>query len=256
MPGIRSASASLLALPGGRVSRDTWPSAVLFDLDGTLADSFVGIHAALAQALVEFGFPTRDLDWVRRHVGRGARPLLVDAMGRNDEDLVLRVGERFGALYWETFLDATPARPDAAGLLSLAHDNTGGRVAVVSNKAERLCRTWLEYVGLAGWVRLVAGPDTFGACKPDPAAVLPVLGALGVAADEALLIGDMPIDAVTADNSGMAALLVRGGAADEDELRVARPLAVLAGLDEVAAWLLEHGRGWGYHTHPGRRLGG
>ncbi len=238
------------------MSVDLWPAAVLFDLDGTLADSFAGIHSALAQALAEFGLPGRDLDWVRRHVGRGARPLLDDAVGHDDEALVLRVGERFGALYRATYLDGTPARRGAAELLSFVHATTGGRVAVVSNKAEALCRTWLEHVCLAGWVELVAGPDTFAACKPDPAAVLPVLRALGVDAGEALLIGDMPIDAVTADNAGLRALLVCGGAADEDELRQSRPLAVLSGLDEVAGWLVEHGRGWGYHTHPGRRLGG
>lgn len=235
---------------------ERWPAAVLFDLDGTLADSFAGIHAALAQALVEFGLPARDLDWVRRHVGRGARPLLDDAVGRDDEELVAGVGERFGVLYRATYLESTPARPGAAELLSLVHAATGGRVAVVSNKAETLCRTWLEFVGLARWVSLVAGPDTYGAAKPDPAAVLPVLGALGVAAGEALLIGDMPIDAVTAANAGMAAVLVAGGAAEEDELRAAQPRVVLRDLQEVAAWLLEHGRGWGYHRHSGRRVGG
>jgi phosphoglycolate phosphatase-like HAD superfamily hydrolase len=74
-----------------------------------------------------------------------------------------------------------------------------------------------------------------------------------VAAEAAVLVGDMPIDAVTAANAGMGALLVSGGAAGEDELRQAQPLAVLSGLPEVAAWLLEHGRGWDYHRHPGRR---
>ncbi len=233
-----------------------WPAAVLFDLDGTLADSFAGIHAALAHALEEFGLPPRDLEWVRRHVGRGARPLLEDAVGRRDDKLVARLAERFGALYRASYLDATPPRAGAAELLELVHANTAGRVAVVSNKAEELCRTWLDHVGLGGWVALVAGPDTFAASKPDPAAVLPVLQALGVAAEAALLVGDMPIDAVTAANAGVGAVLVTGGAADKDELLQARPLAVLFGLSEVASWLLEHGRGWGYHTHQGRRHGG
>ncbi len=234
---------------------DLWPAAVLFDLDGTLADSFVGIHGALAQALAEFGLPPRDLEWVRRHVGRGARPLVEDAVGRGDDALVVRVGERFGALYRATYLDATPVRAGAKELLDLVHGNTSGRVAVVSNKAAGLCQRWLEHVGLAGWVRLVAGPDTFGASKPDPAAVLPVLQALGVPAAQALLVGDMPIDAVTAANVGMDAVLVSGGAADEEDLLGAKPLAVLPGLPELAGWLVEHGRGWGYHTHPGRRNG-
>lgn len=236
------------------MSNDLWPAAVLFDLDGTLADSFAGIHAALARALAEFGLPPRELDWVRRHVGRGARALLEDAIGHGDEALLLRVGERFGTLYRATYLGFTPARPKAAELLSFVHATTGGRVAVVSNKAEALCRTWLEHVRLAGWVRLVAGPDTYGASKPDPAAVLPVLEALGVHAGAALLVGDMPIDALAAGNAGVAAVLVAGGAAGAHELERAGALAVVPTLDDVARWLVKRGRGWDYDRYPGRRL--
>lgn len=225
-----------------------WPAAVLLDLDGTLADSFVGIHAALALALAESGLPPRDLDWVRRHVGRGARPLMEDAVGTGKEELVRRVGERFGEVYRATYLQNTPMRAGAAELLALAHANTGGRVAVVSNKLESLCRTWLDHVGLGRWVPLVAGPDTYGAAKPDPAAVLPVLEAFGVPPEAGLLVGDMPIDALTAANVGMAAILVGGGAAEQEELRRARPLALVGDLGEVAQWLVQQGRGWGYHT--------
>lgn len=235
------------------MSREVWPAAVLFDLDGTLADSFAGIHAALTRALEEFGLAPRELDWVRRHVGRGARPLVEDAVGRKDEALLQRVGERFGELYRASYLAATPPRPGAAALLQLAHTNTAGRVAVVSNKVAELCQRWLEHEGLAGWVRLVAGPDTFGASKPDPAAVLPVLAALGVGGHQTLLVGDMPIDAATAAAVGAAALLVAGGAAPADELWAAGPLAVLTGLAEVGDWLVRHGRGWHYHTPAERR---
>lgn len=225
-----------------------WPAAMLFDLDGTLADSFAGIHAALAQALVEFGLPPRDLEWVRRHVGRGARPLLEDAIGGGEEELVTRVGKRFGEVYRATYLHNTPVRKWAAELLSLAHANTNGRVAVVSNKAESLCRSWLDHVGLGRWVALVAGPDTYGTAKPDPAAVLPVLAALGVTPAAALLVGDMPIDAVTATNAGMASILVGGGATDGEELRHASSLAVVDDLGQVVEWVMKHARGWDYHT--------
>lgn len=221
-----------------------WPGAVLFDLDGTLADSFTGIHSALARALVELGLPPRELEWVKRHVGRGARPLLEDALGGHDCTLLEPLAARFGEIYRATYLELTPPRPGAAQLLALAHANTGGRVAVLSNKLAPLCQHWLAHEGLGEWVGLVAGPDTFGASKPDPAAVQPVLEYLGVSAEAALLVGDMPIDALTAQQAGMEAVLVVGGAAGEEELRQTGALAVLPGLPEVAAWLLEHGRGW------------
>ncbi len=237
------------------MTESRWPEAVLFDLDGTLADSFFGIQAALARALESLGLPQRDVDWVRRHVGRGARPLLEDALGGEHAHLLSALGERFQRLYIATYLDNTPPRQGAAELLALAHANTSGRVAVVSNKVAPLCRTWLEHVGLLRWVALVAGPDTYGAAKPDPAAVLPVLEAFGVPPEAGLLVGDMPIDAETAANAGMASLLVEGGAADRDELRQAHPRSVVGDLGEVREWLLQHARGWGYHVSSEGRSG-
>ena len=221
-----------------------WPRAVVFELDGTLADSFAAIDAALNLALAECDRPARDLEWTRAHVGRGAVELVRDAVAPAGEEAMRAVGAAFARHYEAIYREQTPPLPGAAEVLALVAERTGGKVGVVSNKYARLCRGWLDHWDLARFVASVAGPDTTGVRKPDPAALSPVLAALGVAPGEALLVGDMEVDAATGRNAGVAVVLLAGGASAPEALAAAGALAVLAGLRDLPAWLAAHGRGW------------
>ena len=227
------------------MSGSPWPLAVIFDLDGTLADSFTAIEVALNRALSECGLPARDLEWTRSHVGRGAVELVKAAVAPAGEPVMRAVGAAFARHYEAIYREQTPPLPGAGEVLALAAARTGGRVAVVSNKYARLCRGWLEHWGLAVHVAVVAGPDTSGARKPDPAALLPVLDELGVSPADALLVGDMDVDAETGHNAGVTVVLVGGGAMPVAALQAAGALAVLGGLSDLPGWLAVNGRGWG-----------
>lgn len=221
------------------------PRAVLFDLDGTLAASFPAITRALNRALRESGLPEHTLDWVQRHVGRGAAALLQDAVEpRPDESVARAVGGRFSVIYREIFLDETPPLPGASDVLARVAERTSGKVAVVSNKATELCRLWLEHWRLDHHVAVVSGSDGSGARKPDPAAVAPVLGALGVHGEEALLVGDMDIDVATGRGAGIPVVVVRTAITDAPALLAAGALAVLSELRDLLPWLAANGSGW------------
>ena len=250
--------ATLAADRGGALSAmpSAVPSAVLFDLDGTLADSFAGIRLALNAALAERGVPERDLEWVRRHVGRGALELVRDAAGaRVGEAPLVALTARYLALYRATFLERTPAYPDAAAVLAFTAAGTGGRVAVVSNKDEELSRLWLRHTGLERHVAAVVGPDTYGVRKPDPGVLGPVLRGFGVAAGDALLVGDMAVDVAAGAAIGMPVVGVTADPAAAAALRAAGAAAVLDRLGELPGWLVEHGSGWRYHGPVGTSHG-
>ena len=221
------------------------PAAVVFDLDGTLADSFAAIREALNAALREHGLAERDLPWVRTHVGRGAVELLRDAVGADrDEELRRAVGARFGAVYREIYLEQTPPMPGAGEVLELVAARTLGKVAVVSNKYEELCRGWLAHWGLAPHVASVVGPDTYGVRKPDPGTVLPALERFGVRPGDALMVGDMEIDVSTANAAGVPAVAVHVEAGVAEKLLAAGALAALDTLRELPPWLARNGTGW------------
>jgi phosphoglycolate phosphatase len=228
-------------------ARKVVPAAVLFDLDGTLADSFEGIRYALNAALREEGLPEHDLAWVRAHVGRGAAALVHDAVGDGAGEAVAhRVGARFAQHYRATYLDLTPALPDAGAVLAFVWERTGGKVAVVSNKNEDLTRAWLRHVGLARYVAAVVGPETYGVRKPDPAAVLPVLRAFDIEPSDALLVGDMEVDVATARAVGSPIVAVHADPRAREALLAAGAAAALPAVGGLPAWLEENGSGWRY----------
>ena len=221
------------------------PCALLFDLDGTLADSFAAIRDALNAGLREHGLGEYDLAWVRTHVGRGAAELVRDAVGaENDEALRRSVGTRFGAHYREIYLDQTPPLPGAGDVLAFVAARVGGKVAVISNKYEELSRAWLAHWGLAPHVAVVVGPETYGVRKPDPGALVPVLEDFGVSPADALLVGDMQVDVAAARAAGVPMLAVQSDPAAAEALRVAGAVDVLPAVAEVPAWLVRHGVGW------------
>ncbi len=221
------------------------PAAVLFDLDGTLADSFEGIERALNRALSECLLPAHSLEWVRAHVGRGMAELIVDAVPAGTEEAVARrVGRLCLAHYRRCFVADSPPVPGAREVLAHVRARCRERVAVVSNKLESLTRAWLAGWGLDTLVGRVVGPDTFGVPKPDPGAVLPLLAELGVAPSDALLVGDMAYDAATGRAAGIPTLGVRQSWVPQASLRQAGMLAVLFDLRDLPAWLAGNGVGW------------
>ena len=221
------------------------PCALLFDLDGTLADSFAAIRDALNAGLREHGLGEYDLAWVRTHVGRGAAELVRDAVGaESDEALRRSVGARFGARYREIYLDQTPPLPGAGDVLAFVAARVGGKVAVISNKYEELSRVWLAHWGLAPHVAVVVGPETYGVRKPDPGALVPVLERFGVSPADALLVGDMQVDVAAARAAGVPMLAVQSDPAAAEALRAAGAVDVLPAVAEVPAWLVRHGLGW------------
>lgn len=227
--------------PSASELEERWPRAVLFDLDGTLADSFPIIQQALAAALSGEGLPPRSLAWVRQHVGRGAEALIRDAVGeRADGACVERVRRRYMEAYNHIPLAETPPAPGAAEALAFVWARTEGGVAVVSNKVASWSSRWLAHWGLAGFVAVVSGPDVSGALKPDPAAVTGVLAALGVDAASALLVGDMGVDAATGAAAGSPVVLVGEGKGADPPGVVGR----LESLHDLPLWLVHNGRGW------------
>jgi phosphoglycolate phosphatase-like HAD superfamily hydrolase len=116
---------------------------IIFDLDGTLVDSFPGIRLGLNLALDELGQPPRDLDWVRRHVGRGARRLADEAAaGAIDCELLL---ERFRHHYGEVMTSHTaPFDGVDAALAELARNHS---LAVASNKPlSKWCQNGARFI--------------------------------------------------------------------------------------------------------------
>ncbi|KDA53856.1 hypothetical protein EG19_02465 [Thermoanaerobaculum aquaticum] len=221
------------------------PAALIFDMDGTLADSFAAITASLNHALTSLGFPAKDLHWVKYHVGHGAVQLVRAALGPDaPEETLHEVGRVFGEHYRATFLEATPPMPGAREVLAFVWEKTGGKVAVASNKYATLSQQWLEHWGLRSWVRVVVGPDTTGTRKPDGAFLQAALQALAVAPEDALYVGDMEVDVEAGRAAEVPVVGLAGPSRTANELWAAGALFVIEDLRQLPGLLREEGWGW------------
>jgi len=206
--------------------------AIMFDLDGTLADTLADIAAAANHALGRLGRPTIATPRYRYLAGQGLRYLMTEALGPHHNDLVEAGIAHFRAHYAEHDTDHT--RP-YAGVPELLDElaSRGLVMAVLSNKphdaTERLVRRVFDR-----WrFDAVVGHRPGAALKPDPASALAIAAKLVVPPPRWLYVGDTKVDMQTASAAGMFAVGVLWGFRGEDELRASGAKAIVRTPGEI-----------------------
>jgi phosphoglycolate phosphatase len=214
------------AMASGR--RPRRPEAVIFDLDGTLADTLQDIAAAMDRVLRGAGLPPHTRDEYRLMIGHGLRNLVTQALpeGARGDEQVAGLLQAMLADYGEHCLVETRLYEGIAELLASLRD-LAVPLAVLSNKGDELTRRIVE--GLAPRVfRVVAGAQTGVPLKPDAAAALRVAAGLRVAPATVALVGDSDVDMQTALAAGMIPVGVAWGLRGRDELVASGARVVLA----------------------------
>ena len=171
---------------------------VVFDLDGTLADTAPDLTAALNHALATLGYPPVPAPDVRHMVGHGARALLrqgLAAAGVTGEAEVDRGFPIFLAYYEAHIADASRPFPGCEAALD-ALAARGVTLAICTNKLERLAREFVGAIGWTGRFPVIVGGDTVGVSKPDPKPLLEAIRRAG--GGRAAFIGDSITDTDTA----------------------------------------------------------
>ena len=175
------------------------------------------------------GHPEWTLEETRRRVGRGLPVLMGEAVGPGD----VAEGTRLFEERYET------AGPEATLLLPGADEVTrtlverGVRLAIASNKPGFFSRQLLSHLGIENRFGAIHGPDDGFPPKPAPQMVFVALALLGVKASDALYVGDMPLDVLTARAAGLPVAAVASGSSTREELAAAGPDALLDRLPEV-----------------------
>lgn len=192
--------------------------AVMFDLDGTLADTLADIAAAGNHVLTRLGKPPRPLRDYRYLAGQGAPWLVREALG---PELAQHVDEGVTELkrfQLERAHALTTLYPGVAELLDEL-TRRGLKLAVLSNKPDAATKQLVGHL-LARWkFAAVRGHREGGPLKPDPAAAVEIARELGVPVERWLYVGDTMVDMKTARGAGMFAVGVLWGFRDEPELR-------------------------------------
>jgi phosphoglycolate phosphatase len=193
------------------VTRPLRVSAVLFDLDGTLADSAGDLALALNRIRESRGLAPVPVADLRPYASSGARGLLhrgMDVTQAHPEYAALR--ELFLANYEACLSETTTLFDGVADTLD-AIEARGLRWGIVTNKFERFTIPVVAALGLAGRAAVVVGGDTTAHAKPHPAPLLHAAQAMKVAPSACVYVGDDLRDVEAGTAAGMATIVAGYG---------------------------------------------
>lgn len=193
--------------------------AVLFDLDGTLANSIEDLADSTEKALEKLGFPGHTLAEYKYFVGDGIPKLIERALPESvrDEKTLNTCLELFMEDYRVHYHDKTKAYDGVREMLADLK-KSGLKLAIISNKAQEMAEKVVT--NLFGDIfDFVAGKREGYKTKPDPALTLLVIHSLGVAPAECILAGDSGMDMAAAVNAGALPVGVLWGFRTAEELQ-------------------------------------
>jgi phosphoglycolate phosphatase len=206
--------------------------AVVFDLDGTLVDSYAALAEAVNFARREHGLDELCESEIRGFVGSGLETLLQRAFARND--LPESVREAFESRYDAICCTESRVLDDVEATLHALTD-AGVIMGVCTNKPTGFSRKILTFLGLAPHFRAIVGPDLAGARKPDGTHVRRTLEEMRVDGADVLFVGDMPIDVEAARNSGVDVAVIATGSSSLAQLTAASPDHFLDKFSDLVA---------------------
>jgi 2-phosphoglycolate phosphatase len=207
--------------------------AVVFDFDGTLADSYAAIASSVNHVRAQRGLPALSINEVKRHVGRGAEYLLEHTVpgGQLADDLA-----RYRADHPTVMMELTYLLPGASALLAGLHQH-GKKIGLCSNKPRLFSQRLLQFLDVAAFFDVVLGPEDVPLPKPAPDMLLLAIDRLNVPSDRVLYVGDMLVDIQTARSAGVHVWAVATGSEERQVLVDAKPDGLLIDLHEMVAEL-------------------
>ena len=185
--------------------------AVLFDFDGTLADTAPDLGGALNRMLSDRGKPALPIEKLRPHASSGARGLLFVGFGVVPQDEGYEsMREEFLANYSAAICVHTKLFPGIEDLLGVLESKPMAW-GIVTNKAVKLTTPLVDQLGLAKRAKCVVGGDTTPHLKPHPASLLHAAGQIGVKPSDCCYLGDDLRDMQAARAAGMRPIAVEWG---------------------------------------------
>ncbi len=191
--------------------------AILFDLDGTLADTALDLGGALNTLLCARGLPEQSIDAVRPIAGLGSGALIslgfgIDANHPQHEGLK----QAFLDEYQQNFKKDTVLFEGINPMLEALRDQ-GYVWGIITNKHERFTDRLVPTLGFSVPPAVVVSGDTTAEAKPSTLPMLHACAALGVAPEDCLYVGDALRDIEAGRNAGMKTVLVNWGYFTADE---------------------------------------
>ncbi len=183
---------------------------LIFDLDGTLADTGQDITNALNYALQPYGVKNYSVEETKMMVGSGISALLTSLLpsDRTSPAAKKEVETRFLDFYSKHLLDNTVSYPHVNETLGKLN---GYMKAVLSNKRTAYSKDILQQLGIARHFDIIWGSDSVREKKPSPVPILDLLNKLQISKENAVMIGDSNYDVEAGREAGVKVIGVTYG---------------------------------------------
>ncbi len=182
---------------------------VIFDLDGTLIDSFSAIYESFNFTMDKLGLRQYTYEDVMKTIGVPLEEVMRTIDGVADP---VHAVEVFRSHYQEIYLKKTKLLQDVELVIKQLH-HRGYLLGVSTNKLGKYSRSLLEHLGIGKYFRHIIGVGDGLRSKPYPDTLEKVVAEFGLPADDVVYIGDSLIDAQAAAQAGMRFIGVATGPA-------------------------------------------
>ena len=210
-------------------------SAILFDLDGTVADTLQNITDAVNHTMRHFGRHEFAAETLKPHLGWGVDYLMRKLSPGISEEQIAEILRYYRPYYALHTTEKVVPYPGVMQLLERLHD-AGCPLAIVSNKPDSAVQPLMERY-FRGPVSLAVGELPGVARKPEPDMLVHTAAALNVELSRCLYVGDTEVDIQTAANTGIDCVCVTWGFRTREELLAAGARHIVSSPEELLRFL-------------------
>lgn len=186
---------------------------VLFDLDGTLANTLEDLKDSLNMAMAELGLPLHDDESVIRCLNNGMKMFVMRSVPQElrTDELLEKVACKYHHYYSLNHMKKTFFYDGVTELLSTLKNKYGMKLAVISNKDNLYTKNIVKALDKENCIDIAYGFREGIPHKPSPESVFAILEELGLEKEEAVFVGDSNVDVKTAINAGLTSVGVLWG---------------------------------------------
>lgn len=193
---------------------------LIFDFDGTLADTSKLIVATMQKSIEELGLPARSADEIKATIG-----IRLEEIPSYLWPDIPDIGEKVAAIYrrnFEILKDKIPVELFPGVKETLQHlKGKGIKMAIATSRSRHSVEELTEQLGIRRYFDYLLGGDNVSMGKPNPESIFMILNDMNRDADKSMMVGDMSVDILMGKNARIKTCGVIYGNGKEVELKEA-----------------------------------